>query len=364
MGGDDRVSLTILDKLLVISFQQKAKLTLFAEGLPPMFRLPDGSFVKLVEEPLKTQQFDELLGYVLQDERDKFSFTKNKYWVGNYETVTKLRFKVSIFTQRGYRVLQFERLPDLPPKLEDMNLPDTFVELMLKGRGLFVIAGPKGSGKTSRLAACVQHLLNEKSVILLSLEEALEYRYSPAKGIPYQMVLGKDIPTIDDVLEVLPMINPDVVVISELKNRELAKLAIDRAMAGQLVLTTVSADGIQAVLEKIVGFFPLEETEKAFKYLSMALISVVSGNLFKAVEEGEIIYVYDFWYNSPDFARMIASGKIDFIVDKMAESRDQGYRVQEYTLRGLIRKKVIDREEALTKAARPNDLLMLLEKPY
>ncbi len=358
------MSLTILDKLLVISFQQKAKLTLFAEGLPPMLRMADGSFMKLIEDPLKPQQFEELLSYVLKDERDKFSFNKNKYWVGNYETVTNLRFKVALFTQKGSRVIQFERLPDMPPKLDSMNLPDVYVELLMKGRGLFVIAGPKASGKTSRLAASVQHLLNEKDIIILSLEDALEYRYSPAKGIPYQMVMGKDIPSMDDVLELLPMVNPDAIVISELTNRELAKLALDRAMAGQLVITTLAADGIQAVIEKLVSFFPLEEMEKIYKYLSMVLTAVVSGNLFKTVEEGEVMYVYDFWYNNPDFARMLASQKIDFLVEKMAENRDKGYRVQEYTLRGLVRKKVIDREEALSKAARPNDLTLLLEKIY
>ena len=360
-------NLTILDKLLLISYQQKAKLTLFAEGLPPMLRMPDNTFMKLVDEPLTSSQVEELMGYVFKDEKDKFDFAKNKYWIGNYETVTKLRFKVVVFIQRGQRVLQFERLPDTPPKLSDLNMPELYMELLQKGKGLFIIGGPKGGGKTTRLAASVQYLLNEKPIILATVEEALEYRYIPAKGIPYQIVVKKDVPSLENAIDLLSTINPDAIAISDIKSRELAKMALDLALGGQLVITTIAADGVQAVLEKFVGFFPLEEREKTLKYLSLALTAIISGNLFKTVEgqaEDELIYVYDFWYNSSDFAKLIEKGELDAIVDKMAEQRDKGYRVQEYTLRALTRKNVVTTEEALSKASRPNELQRLMALPY
>ncbi len=359
--------LNILDKLLLVSFQQKAKLTLFAEGLPPMLRMPDNTFTKLVDEPLSPNQIDELLSFVFKEDKDRFDFTKNKYWVGNYETITKLRFKVVIFTQAGKRVLQFEKLPDTPPKLADLNMPDLYVELLKKGRGLFIIGGPKGSGKTTRLASSVQFLIDEQPIVATIIEEAQEYRYVPSKGVPYQIVIKKDIPSLEDCIDLLTTINPEAVAISDIKSRELARLALDLALGGGLVITTIAADGVPAVLEKFIGFFPLEERDRTLKYLSMSLSAVISGNLFNTIEgqaEEEVVYAYDFWFNTPDHAKLVAQGNFEALLEKMADQRDKGYRVQEYTLRVYIRKNMVSLQEALNKAARPGELQRLMEKPY
>ncbi|MCS6955193.1 MAG: ATPase, T2SS/T4P/T4SS family, partial [Candidatus Calescibacterium sp.] len=241
-------------------------------------------------------------------------------------------------------------------------LPPQYVDALNKNKGLIIIAGPKKSGKTTIFNSSIEYILENRAVLLATVEDFIEKEFYKSKGIVYQFVVGKDYSTVRDVLSIIRRLKPDVVAIQEIINYEYLEIALDLSLSGLLVICTINADGIISVFEKISGMSG-DQKQNVFRYLSMVLETVISGNLFTTTD-GNLKYVYDFYFNDPEFVKFLSQGDINEVYLRMVEKREKGYRVQEYTLKALVKKGLIKEEEALLKASRGNDFKRILASPY
>lgn len=353
--------MNILDKILNLVFQQNAETLFFMEDSPPFVKFKDQRIQNLFEDKVEKEKLEEILK-IFTTERDRLELKKNGYLLGNYTTSNGLPFKSIVFYQKGKVCIMFFPFTFENIKLENLELPNQYVEALNKNKGLIIIGGPKKSGKTTLFNASIEYILETRSALVVTVEDFIEKEFSKAKGIIYQLVVGKDYATLKDTLAIIRRLKPDIVGIQEIINYEYLEMAIDLALSGLLVITTVNADGIIAILEKIAGMSG-EQKQNVFRYLSMVLEIVISGNLFTTVD-GSVKYVYDFYFNDPDFTKPLAAGDINEVYLKMVEKREKGYRVQEYTLKALVKKGTIKEDEALSKAARINDFKRILATPY
>ncbi len=353
--------MNILDKLLTLVYQQNADTLFLIESIPPFVKYKDQKILNLVDEALDIDKLEEILK-IFMNERDKLELKKNSYWLGNYTTYNGLPFKSIVFYQKGKLSIMFYPFVVENLKLENLDLPDQYTETLNKNKGLIIIGGPKRSGKTTILNASIEYILQNRSVLLATIEDFIEREFSNSKGIVYQFVIGKDYNSVKDAMAIIRRLKPDIVVIQEIINYEYLETAIDLALSGLLVITTINADGIVSILEKIAGMSG-DNKVNVFRYLSLVLEVVISGNLF-TMTDGNIKYVYDLYFNDPEFTKPMANIDINEVYLKMVEKREKGYRVQEYTLKALVKKGIIKEEEALSKVSRVNDFKRIMLSPY
>ncbi|MGB9638078.1 MAG: ATPase, T2SS/T4P/T4SS family [bacterium] len=353
--------MNILDKLLMIMFQQNAESIFFIEELPPFIKFKDGKLQNLVDEKIEKEQIEELLKIFLTD-RDRIELKKWGYWLGNYTTSNNLTFKGICFYQKNKLTIIFYPAVIESYNIEELELPSIFIEALNKNKGLIIISGPRKSGKTTIFNSSVEYILNNRYLTVATVEDFIEKEFSNSKGIVYQFLVGKDYADIKEVLNIIRRVKPDVVAIQEIVNYDYLSLALDLSLSGLLVICTLNADGIISTFEKIAGMAG-DQKDNVFRYLSMVLEVLISGNLFYTTENN-LKYVYDFYFNDVEFTKNIAKGDITEVYLKMVERRDKGFRVQEHTLKALVKKGLIKEEEALLKAARPNELKKLLNSPF
>jgi len=353
--------MNILDKILTLAFQQNAEALYFTENVPPFLRFKDLSIRNIIDEKMERDKIEEILKIFL-NERDRLELKKNGYWIGNYTTSNNLPFRAIVFYQKGNISIIFLPVSLSSMKLSDLELPEQYVEALNKNKGLIIIGGPKRSGKTTIFNASIEYILENRSVTVSTMEDFIEKEFTNSKGIVYQFVIGRDYSTIKDVVNITRRIKPDVVAIQEIINYDYLEVALDLTLSGILVICTINADGIVSILEKISGMAG-DKKDNIFKYLSMVVEIIISGNLFNTTD-GEVKYIYDFYFNDPEFTKFFAKSDINEIYLKMVERREKGYRVQEYTLKGLVKKGTITQEEALLKASRVNDFKRILAAPF
>ncbi|MEN3015059.1 MAG: ATPase, T2SS/T4P/T4SS family [bacterium] len=353
--------MNILDKILNLLFQENGEGLFLVEDIPPFIRYRDKKIQNIIDEKLERDKIEEILR-IFMNEKDMSDLKTNGYWLGNYVTSNGLPFSCIVFSQKAKMSVIFSPAVIETVKLSSLDLPVQYIEALNKNKGLIIIAGPKKSGKTTIYNASIDYILENRSVMVASIEEFIEKEFSNNRGIIYQFVIGKDCGLVKDALGIVRRLKPDIVAIQEIINYEYLEMALDLALSGLLVIATINADGIVSVLEKIAGMSG-ENKNKVFRYLSMVLEIVISGNLFTS-NEGDLKYIYDFYFNDPEFVKPLSMGDINEVYLKMIERREKGYRVQEYTLKALVKKGVISEQEALLKAARINDFKRIMLSPY
>jgi len=353
--------MNILDKILTLAFQQNAEALYFTENLPPFLKFKDQSIRNIIDEKLEKEKLEEILRIFIT-ERERLDLKKNGYWLGNYTTSNGLPFRALVFYQKGNISVIFLPVSVESVKLESLELPPQYIEALNKNKGLIIIGGPKKSGKTTIFNASIEYILSNRNVTVATIEDFIEKEFTNSKGIIYQFIVGKDYPTVKDVTNIVRRIKPDIVAIQEIINYDYLEIALDLTLSGILVICTINADGIVSILEKIAGMAG-DKKDNVFKYLSMVIEIIISGNLF-VTTDGEIKYIYDFYFNDPEFTKAFSNADINEIYLKMIERREKGYRIQEYTLKALVKKGTISQEEALLKVSRINDFKRILAAPF
>ena len=353
--------MNILDKLLLLMFQQNAESIYFIEGIPPFMKFKDGKLQNIIDETLDKDQIDELLKIFLTD-KDKIELKKIGYWLGNYTTSNGLTFRGICFYQKNRLSIVFSPAIIESYTFEQLDIPSLFVDALNKNKGLVLISGPRKSGKTTIFNTSIEYILNNRNVVVATVEDFIEKEFSNSKGIIYQFLVGKDYANIREVLNIIKRVKPDVVAIQEIINYDYLTLALDLSLSGLLVISTINADGVVSTFEKISGMAG-DQKDNVFRYLSMVLEVLISGNLFET-NENNLKYIYDFYFNDIELAKILAKADIMEVYFKMVEKREKGFRVQEHTLRALVKKGLIKEEEAVLKAARPSEFKKLLAAPF
>ena len=271
------------------------------------------------------------------------------------------RFRVNVFYQRGYPAMVLRYITAEMPKLEDLGMPDIYKELVMLKRGLILMVGATGSGKSTTLAALLDVRNATKSGHILTLEDPIEFIFTSKKCIVNQREVGTD--TLDFKIALKNALRqaPDCILIGEIRDKETMAAAIAYSQSGHLCLATLHANNSYHAMNRIISFYPLENRPSLLQDLAATLKSVISQRLIKNLKGGRSAAV-EVLLNTRYTAELIDKGEISEIKDAMEKSMTPGSQTFEQALFKMYKDGLISKEEALSNADSATNLMWLMNQ--
>ena len=266
------------------------------------------------------------------------------------------RFRVSVFRQKGDLALVLRQIPNELLTFEQIGLPDICKDLIRRPRGLFLVTGPTGSGKTTSLATMIDYVNMNLDRHIITMEDPIEYYHSHKKSIINQRQVGTDVPDFADALRRALRQDPDVILVGEMRDLETIEAAVRAAETGHLVFGTLHTTGAAKTIDRLVDAFPVTQQNQIRVQLSTALISVLSQVLLKRVDTKGRVAAYEFLVVTPAIANLIRDNK-SFRIDSMIQTgKRYGMQLLDDHLWSLFSKGMISAEEMIDKCKNQSDL--------
>ncbi|MBI1834423.1 MAG: PilT/PilU family type 4a pilus ATPase [Burkholderiales bacterium] len=269
------------------------------------------------------------------------------------------RFRLSAFKQRGSTSAVFRFVPGLIPALDSLNLPPVLSELVMEKRGLILVVGATGSGKSTTIASMLDFRNELKTGHILTIEDPIEYLFRSKKSIVNQREVGSDADSLKTALRNSLRQAPDVILIGEIRDLETMMAAIAYAQSGHLVVATLHANNSYQALNRIISFFPIENRGALLLDLASAIKAVISQRLVKSNSGGRCPAV-EIMLNTRYVAELIEQGNIFQIKEAIEKSLAPGSQTFERALLQLIKDDLITQDEGLANADSANNLLWLI----
>ena len=259
------------------------------------------------------------------------------------------RFRAAVFHQRGYPALVLRYISVDTPKLDQLGLPDTLRELVMLKRGLVLMVGATGAGKSTTLAAMINHRNENCSDHILTIEDPIEFLHQNRKAIVNQREVGLDTRTFARALRASMRAAPDVILIGEIRDRETMEAAITLAGTGHLAIATLHANNCAETLDRIINLFPRDQHNQIFLDLSQYLRAIVSQRLVRGRNNKRVAAV-EVMLNTPHIQDLIKKGDVIGVKEAMFASNERGIQNYDMALLHLYKEGRIDIEEALNNA--------------
>ena len=269
---------------------------------------------------------------------------------------TEARFRVAIFRQRGDITLVLRLIPNQLLTFEEIGLPPILKELIRRPRGLFIVTGPTGSGKTTSLATMIDYVNTNLERHIVTAEDPIEYYHYHKKSIVNQREVGNDVPSFSEALRRVLRADPDVILVGEMRDLETIEAAIQAAETGHLVFATLHTTGASGTINRIIDAFPTNQQEQVRVQLSTALISVLSQVLLRRIDKQGRIAAYEFLVVTPAVANLIRENKTFRIDSAIQTGRKFGMQLLDDHLWSLFERGMIDAEEMIDKGRDSNSL--------
>lgn len=324
------------------------------EGSPIAIRV--NSDIRILENVLRPQDMDKLFEEIIGVEKTKL-FQKS----GDLDTSIGLeglsRIRINAYIANEKRCLTLRILPDHLPKWQGLGLPQAFIDLTHKHRGLVLCTGPTGSGKSTTLAAFINCILETQKRHILTIEDPIEFQFQHSKhSIIHQREVKRDTQSFSSALRAALREDPDVIYIGEMRDLETIQLAITAAETGHLVLGTLHTSSAAKTVERIVDVFPAEQQEQARLQVSTSLAGILSQTLCKNTE-GKRSLAYELLINTPAIGNLIREKKVSQIYSQLQTGSKDGMNTLEQCLTSLMETGKISRQEAISKASNPKAIL-------
>ena len=268
-------------------------------------------------------------------------------------------FRVNVFKQRGAVAMVIRYIKVNIPSVEELRLPLMLKEVVMEKRGLIMVVGSTGSGKSSTLASMINHRNQMKTGHILTIEDPIEYMYRHAKSIVNQREVGIDTRNYANALVNAMREAPDVIMIGECRDRDTFQAALAYAQTGHLCLTTVHANNSYYALNRVINFFPHEARNSLLMDLSVSLRAIISQRLVRDTS-GKLCPAAEILLNTKHIQELIKNGQVDQIKDAMEQSLAPGCQTFEQALFTLYKQNVITLEEALANADSSTNLSWLI----
>lgn len=273
------------------------------------------------------------------------------------------RFRANIYQSRGEVSMAIRYIRACIPDLQSLGLPDILQKLVLEKRGLILVVGATGSGKSTTLASMIDYRNQNSSGHILTIEDPIEFIHEHKKSVVDQREVGADTRSYDAALMNVLREAPDMIVIGEVRDEAVMRKAVQYAEVGHLCLTTLHASNANQALERIINFFPEGERQRVLQDLSLHLRAIVSQRLLRG-EDGKRLAVVEVMLNSPHIADLIEQGKINEIrevMDKQAEDGIEGVSTFDQSILQLWREGKISAKEAVRNADSQHNVHMKIE---
>ena len=354
----DQASKFINDLLRLMISRGGSDLFLTAE-FPPAIKV-DGKVTKVSPQPLTPQHTLALARSVMNDKQAaEFERTKECNFAISPGGVG--RFRVNAFVQQGHVGLVMRVIPQIIPTIDSMGLPQVLKDVVMTKRGLVILVGATGSGKSTTLAAMVDHRNENSHGHIITLEDPVEFVHPHKNCIVTQREIGIDTDGWEIALKNTLRQAPDVILMGEIRDREAMEHAVQFAETGHLCMATLHANSANQALDRIINFFPEERRPQLLMDLSLNLKSLVSQRLMpRQAGKGRVAAV-EILLNTPLIADMIFKGEVGEIKEIMKKSRELGMQTFDQALYDLFEGNDITYEDALRNADSVNDLRLQIK---
>ena len=274
----------------------------------------------------------------------------------------KGRFRVSIFKQRGNVSVALRLIPSRLMSLEEIGLPPIVKDLLRRPRGLFLVTGPTGSGKTTTLATMINYINERLDRHIITVEDPIEYYHVHKKSMVNQREVGVDVPSFTEALRRVLRMDPDVILVGELRDLETMEAAVRAAETGHLVLATVHTTGAQGTINRIIDAFPVNQQEQMRVQLSTSLIAVLSQMLLADQKHGGRVAAFEFMAVTPAIANLIRENKTFRIDSSIQTGKRYGMQLLDDHLWELYNQGVITLEDMMDISRHPGAVQERLDR--
>ena len=355
-----------LEALLIEAAQRGASDLLIVAGVPPVFRV-GGRLVRAGEAALATEDIQSLFAAVITGRvREKLEadgsadFSLRLGRASADEDRRAWRFRVNVHRQRGTIAAAIRSLPTEVPTLSQLRLPASLADLVKPQRGLVLVCGPTGSGKSTTLAALVGELNRTDARHIITIEDPIEYEHRNVKSIIEQVEVGRDAPSFASALRASLRQDPDVILVGEMRDLETVATALTAAETGHLILSTLHTSDAAQAIHRIVDVFPPGQQTQIKQQLALSLNAVVVQHLIpRSDNKGRTVAVEVLLANYA-IRNHIRNEKLQNLATEITLGKRQGMISLEDSLAGLVREGLITVEDARVRSARPDELDSLL----
>ena len=316
--------------------------------------------VPLSKQPISDHQALFLVRSIMNDRQLK-AFEEQMEYNFSISLPNVARFRVNAFTQRGNAGMVLRHIPNNIPSISKLNLPNILQNLVMTPRGLIIMVGSTGSGKSTTLASMIDYRNENHQGHIVTIEDPIEFTHQHKKSLITQREIGLD--TLDYEIAMKNTLRqaPDVILLGEIRDRDTMEYAITYAETGHLCLSTLHANNANQALDRIINFFPDERREQLLMDLSLNLKAVISQRLIRKADKSGRLPAVEILINTPLMADLILKGDVSGMKELIKKSGEQGMQTFDQALFNMIEKRQITVQEAFRNADSVNDLRLRLK---
>ncbi len=338
-----------ISDLLAFSVKNKASDLHLSAGLPPMIRV-HGDVRKINMPAMDHSQVHDMVYDIMNDGQRKY-YEENLECDFSFEIPNLARFRVNAFNQQRGAGAVFRTIPSKVLTLEQLNAPAIFKEIAATPRGIVLVTGPTGSGKSTTLAAMVDYINENDYGHILTVEDPIEFVHQSKRCLINQREVGPHTLSFANALRSALREDPDVILVGEMRDLETIRLALTAAETGHLVFGTLHTSSAAKTIDRVVDVFPAAEKEMVRSMLSESLRAVISQTLLKTKDESGRVAAHEIMIGTPAIRNLIRENKVAQMYSSIQTGQSVGMQTLDQNLQELVRRNVISLPEARSKAA-------------
>ena len=343
-----------ISEILTFLKEQEASDLHISTGEPPIIRV-HGDIQKVDMPPLQQEEVHTMLYDILNDRQRKI-FEENKEIDFSLELKGISRYRVNAFYQNKGEAIVIRVVPNRVMTLEELKLPRILADLTKKTKGLVLVTGPTGSGKSTTLAAMVDYINQNKKLHILTIEDPIEFVYKPNLSLINQRELGADTHSFANALRSALREDPDVILVGEMRDLETISLAMTAAETGHLVFATLHTSSAAKTVDRVIDVFPPAQQSQIRTMFSESILAVISQNLLKRSDGKGRIAALEIMIGTPAIRNLIREGKVAQIPGMMQTGKKFEMQTMDATLADLYNKGVVSKEVVTPYLTNPSVL--------
>lgn len=333
-----------ISELLAFSVKNKASDLHLSAGLPPMIRV-HGDVRRINLPPLEHKDVHAMIYDIMNDSQRKM-FDENLECDFSFDLPGLARFRVNAFMQDRGAAAVMRTIPSRVLSLEELQAPRVFADFALKPRGLVLVTGPTGSGKSTTLAAMIDHVNNNLYGHVLTIEDPIEFVHESRKCVINQREVGPHTLSFSNALRSALREDPDVILVGELRDLETIRLALTAAETGHLVFGTLHTSSAAKTIDRVVDVFPAAEKEMVRAMLSESLVAVISQALLKIKDGSGRVAAHEIMVGTPAIRNLIRENKVAQMYSMIQTGSQHGMQTLDQCLMDLVRRNIVAAAEA------------------
>jgi len=338
-----------ISELLAFVVKNKASDLHLSSGLPPMIRV-HGDIRRINLPAMEHKDVQSMVYDIMNDGQRKF-FEENLECDFSFAIPNLARFRVNAFVQQRGAAAVMRTIPSKIQSLEDLKCPPIFKDIADQPRGMVLVTGPTGSGKSTTLAAMVNHINENEFGHILTVEDPIEFVHESKKCLINQREIGPHSLSFANALRSSLREDPDVILVGEMRDLETIRLAMTAAETGHLVFGTLHTSSAAKTIDRIIDVFPGEEKEMVRAMLSESLRAVISQSLLKTKDGTSRVAAHEIMIGTPAIRNLIREAKVAQMYSAIQTGQQFGMMTLDQTLQELVKKNVVSSDEARSKAA-------------